>query len=104
MHTDQVLPINSGVTAGPDRQPLRAPLSRAQIEALEGNAVVLKLPDSWSAEALRDYVGLIEAAIAEVLGVPLKVTLRVDGSAKRSRVSPEEGPDELFDYANERIR
>ncbi len=87
-----------------DRQPLRALLSRAQIEALEGNAVVLKLPDSWTAEALRDYVPLIEAAIAEVLGVPLKVTLRVDGSAKRSRVSPEEGPDELFDYANERIR
>lgn len=100
-----------------ERQSLRAPLSRAIVEALESNAVVLKLPDSWSADALRDHAPLIEAAIADVLGSPLKITLRVDGGAGRPRggapgnvasvtaaAHDEDGPDALFDYANERIR
>ncbi|MFY9738344.1 MAG: DNA polymerase III subunit gamma/tau, partial [Candidatus Cybelea sp.] len=38
-----------------ERQPLRAPLSRAAIESLESNAIVLRLPDSWSAESLRGH-------------------------------------------------
>ncbi len=87
-----------------ERQSLRAPLSRAAIGALESNAIVLKLPDDWSADALRDHAGLIETAIADVLGVPLKVTLRVDGSAARPKAREEDAPDALFDYANERIR
>ena len=87
-----------------ERQSLRAPLSRAAIDSLESNAVVLRLPDSWSADALRDHAALIEAAIADVLGVPLKVRLRVNGGAEPSRGSTSDGPDALFDYANERIR
>ena len=42
---------------------------------------MLKLPNAWSAETLRDHAALIEAAIADVLGVPLKVRLKVDGTA-----------------------
>jgi hypothetical protein len=99
-----------------ERQPLRAPLSRAAIEALESNAIVLRLPDSWSAESLRGHTKIIEAAIADVLGVPLKVTLRVDSNSGRSKqtapagvteatlASNSDDPDALFDYANERIR
>ncbi len=87
-----------------ERQSLRAPLSRAAIGALESNAVVLKLPDDWSADALRDHASLVETAIADVLGVALKVILRVDGSVARSRAREEDAPDALFDYANERIR
>ena len=99
-----------------ERQPLRGPLSRAQIEAVDGNAIVLKLPDTWSADALRDHAKLVEAAIADVLGVGLKVTLRVDGNASRAKGSapgnvasmtaaqPDDGADALFDYAKERIR
>lgn len=99
-----------------ERQPLRAPLSRAAIESLESNAVVLRLPDSWSAESLRGHTQIVEAAIAEVLGVPLKVTLRVDSNSGRSKPAPPaavtqagpaselDDPDALFDYANERIR
>jgi DNA polymerase-3 subunit gamma/tau len=86
-----------------ERQSLSAPLSRAVIEAVDGNAVVLKLPNSWSAETLREHAALIEAAIADVLGTPLKLTLRIDGSASRGRAREEEDPDVLFDYANERI-
>jgi DNA polymerase-3 subunit gamma/tau len=99
-----------------ERQPLRAPLSRAAIESLESNAIVLRLPDSWSAESLRGHTKIIEAAIADVLGVPLRVTLRVDSNSGRSQppapadvtearpASKADDPDALFDYANERIR
>jgi DNA polymerase-3 subunit gamma/tau len=92
-----------------ERQSLRAPLSRAAIESLETNAIVLKLPDSWSADALRDHSKIIEAAIADVLGVPLAVRLKVDGSAARANASPTatapaSDADALFDYANEKIR
>lgn len=106
-----------------ERQSLRAPLSRAVIEGIEGNALVLKLPDSWSADALRDHAKSIEAAIVDVLGVPLQVRLRVDAAARAKTPavanapsataanvgSPAAAPNEddadaLFGYANERIR
>ncbi|HZY95624.1 MAG TPA: DNA polymerase III subunit gamma/tau [Candidatus Cybelea sp.] len=87
-----------------ERQSLRAPLSRAAIDALESNAVVLKLPDSWSADALRDHAKIIEQAIADVLGVPLAVRLRIDGSGAAGAPPNEDDADVLFDYANQRIR
>jgi DNA polymerase III subunit gamma/tau len=87
-----------------ERQSLSAPLSRAAIDAVESNAIVLKLPNTWSADALRDHAQLIEAAIAVVLGVPLKLRLRVDGNAARPPTEEDESSDALFDYANERIR
>ena len=99
-----------------ERQSLRAPLSRAAIDSLESNAIVLSFPNSWSADSLREHVKIIEGAIADVLGVPLRVTLRVDSSAGRAKApastaagasqpSPQpDDPDALFDYANERIR
>ncbi|MBV8490878.1 MAG: DNA polymerase III subunit gamma/tau [Candidatus Eremiobacteraeota bacterium] len=103
-----------------ERQSLRAPLSRAAIESLEGDDLVLKLPDAWSADALRDHAASIENAIADVLGSRLRVTLRVDGSAGASGRAKGSAPggvasvtaeapqaedaDELFSYANERIK
>jgi DNA polymerase-3 subunit gamma/tau len=86
------------------RQSLSAPLSRAAIDSVEGNAIVLKLPNSFSADILRDHSGLIEEAIADVLGSSLQVRLRVDGNAARAAAGSDETPDALFDYANERIR
>ncbi|MFY9738689.1 MAG: hypothetical protein WAK11_06505, partial [Candidatus Cybelea sp.] len=68
------------------------------------------------AESLRGHTKIIEAAIADVLGVPLRVTLRVDANSGRSKPPAPAGvtearpankaddPDALFDYANERIR
>jgi DNA polymerase-3 subunit gamma/tau len=103
-----------------ERQPLRAPLSRAVIESLDGDTVVLKLPDTWSADTLRENASLIENAIADVLGARLRVTLRVDGSGSASGRTKGSAPggvasvtadapegadaDELFSYANERIK
>jgi hypothetical protein len=85
------------------------------VEGVDGNAVVLKLPDNATADSLRDHTKLIEKAIADVLGRPLKVTLRVEGNAARSKGEPRpaapaapvphvDDADELFNYASERIR
>ncbi|HTU83110.1 MAG TPA: DNA polymerase III subunit gamma/tau [Candidatus Acidoferrales bacterium] len=102
-----------------ERQSLRIPLSRAAIESLSGDELVLKLPDAWSADVLRNHARSIEAAIADVLGAALTVTLRVDGNGAGSRtkgsapggvasVSAEppgsDDADALFSYANERIK
>lgn len=86
------------------RQSLRAPLSRAVIDSLQNNALVLKLPDSWSAETLRDHAAIIEAAVADVLGVSLQVRLRVEGNGGGAPPPQGADADALFDYANQRIR
>ncbi len=87
------------------RQSLRAPLSRAVVEAVDANAITLGLPEPWIADALKEHAKLIERAIEDVLGVALAVKVRVDGSVRATAAAPEsEDPDELFDYASEVIR
>ncbi|HET9096453.1 MAG TPA: DNA polymerase III subunit gamma/tau [Candidatus Baltobacteraceae bacterium] len=103
-----------------ERPPLRAPLSRATLSSVDGNALVLQLPDAVMAGILKDHLPLLEDAIGEVLNAPLRVTLKVEsgparakGSAARTAASVQaapppaspiaEDPDELFTYLNERI-
>ena len=105
-----------------ERPPLRAPLSGAMLDAIDGNAAVLKLRTKFDADILKDHVKLIESAIAGVLGSDLKVRLE-SGAARHAEESGApssghseerearlEGPpddetaDELFGYANERIK
>lgn len=105
-----------------ERASLRAQLSRAVPDSIDGNAVVIKLPNSLMADILKDNAKLVESAMAEVLGTDLKASFKVDGAAQRSKggtaaptaasvqagtdailnASPED-PDELFSYLNERI-
>jgi len=99
-----------------ERQSLGAPLSRAAVDAIEGKAIVLRLPDSLNVDILRDHLRLLEAAIEDVLGASLKVTLRVGEPGGTARAKVEESvraPDAdagdedaqaLFKYANERIK
>jgi len=87
-----------------ERQSLRTQLSRAQPEAIEGNALVIKLPNAIFAETLKDNAKLIEDAIAEVLGTPLRVRFRVEAVSKNaSPAPPPDDPDELLSYINERM-
>ncbi len=87
-----------------ERQSLRTQLSRAQPEAIEGNALVIKLPNAIFAETLKDNAKMIEDAIAEVLGAPLRVRFRVEASPKNaSPAPPPDDPDELLSYINERM-
>ena len=106
-----------------ERQNLRAPLSGAIVDALDGNAIVLKLRDSWSADILREHAAYIEAAVLDVLGTPLKLVCKVEAGTppaptargKSGAAVPKDtpaivdaqvendDPDMLFQYASERI-
>lgn len=95
-----------------ERQNLRVPLSRAVVDSVDGNAIVLKLP-AFGAEILRDNAAILEAAVLDVLGVPLKVVCKVEaGAAPAPTARPttvvdavveNDDPDMLFQYASERI-
>jgi DNA polymerase-3 subunit gamma/tau len=94
-----------------EKQSLRVQLARAVPEAIDGNALVIKLPNSFMAETLRDHAKLVEKAIADVLGAPLKAVFKIDGNAARGKTAAEaaapaskDDPDELFTYLNERIK
>ncbi len=92
-----------------ERPPLRAPLSGAMVDSIDGNAVVLKLRAKFDADILKEHTKLLESAIADVLGAPLKVRLESGASAPAQTAEPtpvneEESADELFGYANERIK
>ena len=105
-----------------EKQSLRVQLSRAVPDSVEGNALVIKLPNSFMVDTLKDHAKLLETAIAEVLGTELKASFKVDGAAARSkggsaaptaaslqdgaepRNASNEDPDELFSYLNERIK
>lgn len=93
-----------------ERMPLRAPLSRALLDALDGNVLTIKLPSDFEADILRGEQKLIEGAIADVVGEPVKVTFRTDGggSGRGGRApapaQPAGDPGDLLQYANERIK
>lgn len=86
------------------RQSLRAPLSRAVVEAVDDKTVTLGLPEQWIADALKEHGETIEQAIEDVLGARLAVRLRVDGGVRPKTAPEPEDPDELFNYASEVIR
>jgi DNA polymerase III gamma/tau subunit len=96
-----------------ERASLRTQLSRAVPDSIEGNAVIIKLPNQPLADTLKDHAKLVESAMAEVLGTRLKASFKVDGAAARSKggsAAPtaatvqDEDPDELLSYLNERIK
>lgn len=106
-----------------EKQSLRGELRRAMPDAVEGNALVVKVPNAISAEVLKDNAKLVQSAIQEALGVTMQVNFQTGGGAparakgggaaktaaslQASEPQPgaiAEDPDELFSYLNERIR
>jgi DNA polymerase-3 subunit gamma/tau len=108
--------IRSRVEA--ERPPLRGPLSGAMVESVDADTAVLKLRTKFDADILKEHLKLIESAIVDVLGSSLRVKLEAgtrqpeETSAASKAASPadappaddEESADELFGYANERIK
>ncbi|MGB6985323.1 MAG: DNA polymerase III subunit gamma/tau [Candidatus Aquilonibacter sp.] len=91
-----------------ERPPLRAPLSGAMLDAIDGNAIVLKLRNAFEADILKPHVKLLESAITDVVGGDLKVRFET-GAPVAAPAGPtahidEDSADELFGYANERIK
>ena len=96
-----------------ERPPLRAQLARAMPESIDGRVLVVKLTDAWMADTLKAHVKLIEDAAGDVLGVPLKILFKIEGAAGRVKGAPpppahsdepQEDPEALFTYLNERIK
>jgi len=67
-------------------KPMRGPLSRATVDALEGDRVIVGLVDSLNEGIVRARLPVLEAALADALGTPLRVSLKVVGPAERSPV------------------
>ncbi len=108
-----------------ERPPLRMPLSRANLDALDGTVLTISLPGMF-VEILKKHAEMLERAIADVLGTRLTVRLTVDTAPKppapaargkgdapalapqpatpSSTTDDDDDPDALFNYANERIK
>ncbi len=83
------------------KQSLRGELLRTMPDAIEGNALIVKVPGALSAAVLKDNAALVQSAIREALGVTLTVTFqagsapapRVKGAAARSGTTLRDGAD-----------
>jgi len=105
-----------GSKAASEYHPLKAALSGATIEELEGNAIVLTARSAVDTAVVRERVALIEAAAADVLGMPVRITVRAGSSGSKAKGSAPGGVasvtadgafdevEALFNYASERIR
>jgi len=76
-------------------KPLRGPLSRATVAALEGGALTISVPDEMQESLLRPKLALIEAAVADALRAPLRLVLR-----NRQRGGPAPSPAAVADAAS----
>jgi DNA polymerase-3 subunit gamma/tau len=57
-------------------KPLRAPLSRATVDALDGNALTISVPDEMQESLLRPRLDLLTKALADAVRSPLRIVLR----------------------------
>jgi len=74
-------------------KPLRALLSRATVDAIDGNALVIGVGDGIQEGLARDKTQLIEAAVNDILGVALRVVVRVRGAATPRTHQPDADAD-----------
>lgn len=87
---------------------LRAPLSRAEIEAVEDWTITLKLGDEFNASFLRDRLATLEKAMAEVFGQSCKAIVHVGSASARSNQKADAATTAtddlgLLDYAIQRL-
>jgi DNA polymerase-3 subunit gamma/tau len=96
--------------------PLRGPLSGVTVAEVNGDTIVLVARNAVDAAIVRERVGLIETAAADVLATAMKIMLRADTAPRAKGSAPggvasvtadgddPDDPDALFNYASERIR
>jgi DNA polymerase-3 subunit gamma/tau len=101
------------------QKPLRGPLSRATVDALDGDVLTIGVVDAMQEGLLRGKTAVLEGALADVLRVPLRVTFS-SGGGRGSRTSAhrtaprdseagdanaraDEGEDDLLAYARKKL-
>ncbi|MGH7709325.1 MAG: DNA polymerase III subunit gamma/tau [Vulcanimicrobiaceae bacterium] len=70
--------------------PLRGPLTQATVDSVDGATVTLGHHDEIQAALLRDRAKLIEGALSEVAGTPMRVAIRVGAGRGDARSRPAE--------------
>ena len=74
-------------------KPLRAPLSQATVDGLEGNALVIGVVDALQESIMRERTAIVEGAVADVVHVPLRVLFKPRAATARGvRAAP---PDRI---------
>jgi DNA polymerase-3 subunit gamma/tau len=68
--------------------PLKAQLSRATVDAFEGETVTIGLVDAMQAEMARAKTAVVEEALSEVMRTPLRVAFRSGGPTPGTRPAP----------------
>ena len=99
-----------------ERKPLKAVLSRATVDAVDGDTLIIGHADQNQADILRENASIIERALADVLGGPMRVQVRLDRTERTPQTrsthraagpgpSHDSGdqPDDLLDYASKTI-
>ena len=87
---------------------LRGPLSRTEIESVEGWTMTLRLSDEYNASFLRDRLVTLEKAMAEVFGHSCKAVILVGSAPGRSNQRADVATTAtedlgLLDYALQRL-
>ena len=68
--------------------PLKTPLSRATIDALEGNLVTIGVVDDLQESLVKAKTAVLEAAFADVVGAPVRIALRSGNPPATPRRAP----------------
>jgi DNA polymerase-3 subunit gamma/tau len=72
--------------AASEKTTLRVPLARAVVDTVASDAVVVRMTDEINAGILRDQAAIMERAMTEVMGMPLRlqVIVRLDAGGRAS--------------------
>lgn len=62
-------------------KPMRGMLAQATVDSLEGKALVIGVVDALQESLMRERLPILERAVGDVLGVPLRIVFRTRGGA-----------------------
>jgi hypothetical protein len=98
---------NIRTRAEAEKTSLRAGLSRATVASLDGDVLMLRVPDPPAADIIKRDVASVKKAIAEITGrnVDVRVTVGSGGTPPPDGTSNHdgEGADDLMRYALEKL-
>ena len=81
-------------------KPLRGLLSRATVDAVDATVLTIGVGDAIQEGLIRDRTAVIEKAVADVVGAPLRVAIRVRGATPSpARASVTEAPKSFAESA-----